>query len=586
MAVCAVVLGWLAFRVERGAAQDVVRLVVSLPRDQQLAIANEASLAIAPDGRRVVYAAASPPGSRPRLFLRDLKRFEAQPIAGTEGAIGPFFSPDGRWLGYFLEGKLYRISVEGGTPIEVCHVGQVVPGACWTEDDTILYTDSPDSGLLRVPASGGTPQRLTIPAAAEGEIGHGWPSPLPDGRSIVFTVTSDEGATVAVLSLDSGEWRLLEPGLGGARYAPSGHLIFARHEGLMAVPFDPVTLRTQGTPVVVHDDVYTIPALTGFGMSAFDVSRSGALVYLPGGSAAGENRLVWVDRDGRSRPASGDPGLYEWPRLSPDGKRLAVNDAEYDGTGTIWILDLERDARSKLTRTDNNLLPAWTPDGKRLAFGSLQRGSDVVNVFWKAADASDEKTRLLESLHPRFPRSFSPDGRWLAIVEWNPDTMRDVWMLDLQGSGEARPFVDTPADEHSPYFSPDGRWLAYVSDESGRCEVYVESYPRGRGRWIISAGGGKEPVWSADGGELFYRNVDAMMAVSIESEPAFRASAPRVLFERPMKSGVYDTVSYDVAIDGSEFLMIERNLELAPQQIHVVLHWDRELRRRLPAGRD
>jgi Tol biopolymer transport system component len=210
----------------------------------------------------------------------------------------------------------------------------------------------------------------------------------------------------------------------------------------------------------------------------------------------------------------------------------------------------------------------------------------VVNVFWKAADASDETTRLLESVHPRFPRSFSPDGRWLAIVEWNPESMRDLWILDLHGSGEALPFVSTPSDEHSPYFSPDGRWLAYVSDESGRCEVYVESYPRREGRWIISAGGGKEPVWSTDGSELFYRNVDAMMVVSIESEPAFSASAPRVLFERKMKSGVYDTVSYDVAVDGSEFLMIERNLELAPDRINVVLHWDQELRRNLSTSRD
>jgi Tol biopolymer transport system component len=164
--------------------------------------------------------------------------------------------------------------------------------------------------------------------------------------------------------------------------------------------------------------------------------------------------------------------------------------------------------------------------------------------------------------------------------------MRDLWMLDLHDSGEALPFVNTPSDEHSPYFSPDGRWLAYVSDESGRCEVYVESYPRREGRWIISAGGGKEPVWSTDGSELFYRNVDAMMVVSIESEPAFSASAPRVLFERKMKSGVYDTVSYDVAVDGSEFLMIERNLELAPDRINVVLHWDQELRRNLSTSRD
>jgi len=250
------------------------------------------------------------------------------------------------------------------------------------------------------------------------------------------------------------------------------------------------------------------------------------------------------------------------------------------------VLDIERDARSRLTRDGSNILPTWTPDGARIAFGSARSGSGVVNLFWKSADGGGDASLLLKSSAPRFPQSWSPDGRLLALTEWPPDAMRDVWILNLDCAGEANPIVHTPADEHSPMFSPDGRWLAYVSDESGRNEVYVVSYPRGEGRWIISAGGGSEPVWSPDGRELFYRHGNAMMAVPVQSQPTFSAGAPKALFESDLKMGVYDSLSYDVAADGREFLMIERRLELAPNQLNVVLDWDRELQRKVPVGPD
>jgi serine/threonine-protein kinase len=586
MAACAAVLGWMAWQPAPAPPRGPARLAVSLPRDHQLAIADAASLAISPDGSRVVYGASSPPGSRPRLYLRELDRFEAVPVPGTEGAIGPFFSPDGRWLGYFAEGKLFKIAVEGGTPLEICHVGQVVPGAGWSPDDTIIFATSPDSGLFRVPSAGGTPEPLTTPASADGEQGHAWPQLLPDGESLLFTVSTVKGSSIAVLSLRTGQWRTLEKGMGGARYLPSGHLIFARFEGLVAVPFDPVEGRTAGEPVVVLDDVYTIPALRGVGMAAFAVSDTGVLVYMPGGAEAGENSLVWVDRDGRSRAVSREAGGYEWPRLSPDGKKLAVTNRTTDGSTDIWVLDIERDTRSRLTLTGNNILPAWSPDGRRIAFASTRGGSSVVNLFWKAADGSGEASRLVESPHPRFPLSWSPDGQLLAITEWNPDSMRDIWILDLNGSEESRPIINTQYDEYSPMFSPDGRWLAYVSDESDRNEIYVEPYPRGQGRWLVSAGGGTEPVWSSDGRELFYRNAGRMMVVPVRLQPEFGVGAPRVLFERALKRGLYDSLSYDVTADGRRFLMIERKMDLAPNQLNVVLDWAHELRDRVAVSTD
>jgi Tol biopolymer transport system component len=342
-------------------------------------------------------------------------------------------------------------------------------------------------------------------------------------------------------------------------------------------------MRTVGAPVVLQNDVYIVPGVKGFGVAAFTVSDTGILAFLPGGALAGMNRLVWVDRDGRSRPATEEPGIYEWPRLSPDGSKLAVNNRSADGQIGIWVIDLERDARSRLTlEGTGSITPTWTPDGSRIVFASSRAGSGFPSIFSRSVDGSGEAQRLLGGEHPRFPRSWSPDGRLLVFTEWNPETMRDVWLLPLDDSGEPVPIINTRFDEHSPILSPDGRWLAYVSDESGRNEVYVQSHPAGSGRWIISAGGGNEPVWSADGRTLFYRIEDAMMEVPIKTAPSFKAGRPRVVFRRALKEGIYESLSYDVSADGQRFLMIERDLEAAPNQINVVLDWGEELRRRVP----
>jgi len=344
--VSAAVVGWMARQPASPTAHSPTRLVVSLPQYHQLAVSADLSLAISPDGTTLIYGASSPPGSSPRLFLRKLDRFEAVPIPGTARAVGPFFSPDSRWLGYFADGKLFKISIEGGTPLEICHVGQVVPGACWEPDGSIYFTAGPNHGLYRVSAGGGTPELLTSPDFSQGETGHGWPQLLPNGDSVLFTISSTKGTHIAVLTLQTGEWRTIGKGMGGARYLSSGHLLFARSEGLAAVAFDHVKLETSGAPVVVLEDVYMIPGLLGFGMAAFSVADTGLLVYLQGGAAAGESRLVWVDRDGRTRPMTSEAGGYEWPRLSPDGKRVAVTDRTMAGQIDIWIIDIERDVRA------------------------------------------------------------------------------------------------------------------------------------------------------------------------------------------------------------------------------------------------
>jgi Tol biopolymer transport system component len=282
-----------------------------------------------------------------------------------------------------------------------------------------------------------------------------------------------------------------------------------------------------------------------------------------------------------------DHGYYNYkPVLSPDGRKVAVTNRTVEGEVAIWVLDLEREARSRLTLEGNGILPLWTPDGTQIVFSSERHDSGAVQIYRKAADGTGPAARLLGGDHSRFPSSWTPNGKQLAFTEWHPENMRDIWVLNLEDEEKASAVRDTRFDEHSPIFSPDGRWMAYVSDESGRYEVYVQSHPPGRGRWLVSAGGGTEPVWSADGRELFYRNADAMMAVPISAGADFSAGKPATLFERSLKRGIYDSLSYDVTADGQSFLMIERDLVAAPTQLNVVLDWQEDLQRKVPVGRD
>jgi Tol biopolymer transport system component len=580
--VCAAVVGWMARNPAPPSRPPPSHLVVSLPDQHRLAIALDFSLAISPDGTALVYGASSSPGSPHCLYMRSLDRFEAAPIPGTEGAIGPFFSPDSRMLGYIADAKLYTIAVKGGTPIEICQLGQAIPGACWGPDGWIYFVQSLGRGLSRVRAGGGIPEILTTPNAAGGETGHGWPQLLPDGKHLLFTISSVGGSQIAVLSLQTGQWHAIEKGIGAARYLPSGHLLFARREGLAAVAFDLEKLEVTGAPVVVLEGVYMMPAMYGIGLAAYSVADNGRLVYLAGGTAASQNRLVWVDRDGQITSLSSKPSAYEWPRISPDGGRVVVTARTADGKLDVWALDIERQAWTKLTFNGSSILPCWTPDGNEIVFGSPKANTSVIAIYRTAADGSGQPQRILDGANPRFPIAWSPDGRHLAFVEWHPQNMRDIWIYSEAGHPQTESIVATPFDEFAPKFSPDGRWLAYVSNESGRYEVYVRPYPEGHGRWLVSVGGGTEPLWSPSGHALFYRNSDEMMEVSVRTEPTFSVEPPTVVFTKAFKAGIYSTLSYDITADCQRFLMIERNLEMIPNELNVVLGWGEELRRKVP----
>jgi len=552
------------------AERPVVRLAIPLPPPETVDD-REPAVAISPDGKQLAYVAAR--AGRSRIYLRTVDRLEAQPIPGTEGGHVPFFSPDGLWLGFFVESerKRKKVLLSGGSPLTISD-GVFGRGASWSSDGTIVCTRDGTSGLDRVSAEGGTPEALTTLDARRHESSHRFPEVLPGGQAVVFTVRTDEtqpwdDARIEAVSLKTRERSLLITGGTNARYA-GGQLIYARAGALWAAPFDPVQLKVAGPSVLVLEGV----ASSGYGSADFSVSRDGSLVYVPGKLRGTDRKLVQVNRAGKTRPLTDSRRAFSTLSLSPDGRRLALTiEAAND---QIWVYDLERSTLLPQTLRWNNGGAIWTPDGSRLTFSST-RGT-ASNLFWQPADGSGPAERLTTSANWEEAQAWSPDGK--ALVFLDNDNTHVIWILQVDGDRKPRPFLHVPFLQDHARLSPNGRWLAYVSDESGREEVYVVPFPGSGGRWPISTDGGSEPVWARSGRELFYRSGDRMMAVAVTTDATFGASKPRLLFEAEAPTDTAQT--YDVTPDG-EFVMIEPgDSDRPPTQINVVLNWLQELEAR------
>jgi serine/threonine-protein kinase len=556
----------------------LVRLTMALPEDEQLAgLENMSPVAVSPDGSDIVYVAGR--DGIQRLFLRTLDSLEARPISGTEGGEGPFFSPDGQWLGFFAGGYLKKISIAGGRPTVLAPVS-VSRGGSWGSDGQIIFSQLlGDKGLERVSASGGEPDLLTTPDSDKGEGPHRFPQHLPGGEAILFTVGTGgswDDALIVAQQLDTGERKVLIEGGSDARYVRTGHLVYVRAGALMAAPFDPDQLEVTGPPIAVVEGVMPSTQITG---AAFvGLSQLGWLVYVPGTARATERKLIWVDRQGQEQPLPVPPQPYVVPSLSPDGQQVAV-EIDEGNQQDVWVYDFTREALTRLTFEGNNQNPVWTPDGKKVTFGSNRMGPR--NLFWKSADGSGATERLTTSEQAQWRTSWSPDGQFLVFDATSSDTRDDIWVMSLDGEREPQLFLQTEFNERYPTFSPDGRWLAYQSDESGRNEVYVRPFPKAEeGKWQISTEGGEGQVWARNGRELFYRTDSKIMAVDIETQPNFTPSKPRLLFEKPR---LVDRPDFDVTANGQRFLMVQAGEHQAEaNQITVVLNWFEELERLAP----
>jgi len=561
--------------------QPVGRYVITVPATQGLDVLNGSSshiLAISPDGKYIAYRAIQ--NGAEGLYLRSSDNLEPRLVSSPEDAsvAAPFFSPDGHWLGYVSsEGKIKKVSVDGGQPIVVCVVDtRDTDGVTWGSRGNIIFGRYAD-GLWQVSESGGTPKQLTSPTS--GPLNQFWPTFLPGSNAVLFTADNGTSPQIAVLSLDTGKVRNL---IGGTdpTYSPSGHLLFTQAGALMAVPFDLQRLEIAGNPVPVVDGLLVHGSSNSISSSTdYSLSSNGTLVYVLGSSRNAPVHLEWVTRDGVELPLPVTPHVYVLPKISPDGKRIAIGITEKDAQ--VYIYDIARDTLNRFTfQGSNNLGALWTPDGKRIAYISNSTGPR--NIFWQFADGTGGLDRLNTSPQLSIPGSWSPDGKVLAYSIIDPHLGYDIWTM-TPSDHKTQIFLQTKSNESAPQFSPDGRWLAYSSDESGHNEIYVVPYPGPGGKWQISSDGGREPLWNRNGRELFFRNGNKMMAAPIDTQVGFSAGTPKMLFQGQYVTLANSTPNYDVTADGQKFLMLKTTAP--PAQINVVVNWFEELKQKVPTGK-
>jgi Tol biopolymer transport system component len=554
-------LGAIRLR-EPFAPKPVVRFTITAPAGS---VATGAPV-ISPDGRRIVFVATAQNRSV-ALWVRALDSVTAQPLAGTEGAFGPFWSPDSRSIGFFTGSALKKIDVAGGPAVTVCDAPTGF-GGTWSSGGTILFAPEASSGLRRVSAAGG-PSTAVTSVTESAEVSHRWPQFLPDGNHFLYlsTVTPGLSNGIFLSSLDSPNTRrLLLTTDSRASYAAPGVVLFVRGTALMRQPFDTVRLELTGDAVPVADTVGVIPG----GDASFSAADNEILVY--GGAAAQLiRRLVWVDRRGGVTPLNLPPGRYSDPSLSPDGRFVAFTISDPTGDH-IWVYDIERGTLGKRTFEGANGFPIWTRDGRYLVFSRAGRAALGTLVRVPADGSGRPEPLVTDALHPgaKVATSWSSDGRLLAFQNGQDIVVRDA-------DGKMHDAVATTAYEREGRFAPDSRWMAYRSNETGRDEVYVQSYPPGKGKWQISNDGGAQPVWGPDGRELFYKNGNRMMVVNVEAGDTFTAGTPRVLFEMPFaERQTGDPSRFTVSPDAKRFLVtttVGSAEAPASPPFQVVINW-------------
>jgi serine/threonine-protein kinase len=594
---------WAAAALNTDPPRPVTVSMINLAPSQEFTSMGRHVLALSADGTRVVYAAGQ------RLYMRSLDSLTATPVPGsgvpeaTPNALGgtgggaeagrsPFFSPDGEWIGFWHDEQLKRVAVAGGAPVVICRADNPL-GVSWSEDGTIWFGQGAD-GVWRVSSAGGNPTQVVT--LKEGEQAH-HPQLLPDGDTLMFTLAQGnfwDSAVIVAHSLTTGQRTVLLRGGTDARYLPTGHLVYVSQRTLLAVPFDLQSLKISGAPVAVAEDVAQ-SANNVTGAAQFAVSRDGTLLYVPSAAMSPTNRprdIVWIDRNGRQERVNVPARPYIYPRLSPDGSRVAVEVRNEDGVSSeIWVVHPAGSLRRLTPEGVFSRAPLWL-DARRLVFNSTPTGANTGELVTRAIDGSTATERLTpgQAEPAKWPTGVSPDRSKLVFTQ---DThgiaTRDVLMVALTGDRRVVPLVQTPAAESNGVVSPDGRWLAFESNASGSFEVYVRPFSDpAAAEWQISSGGGIQPLWSVDGRELFYLKPSSATLVSV---PVERATTWRTGSARDILNGIYlgggGFRSYDVSNDGNRFLVLKEQdragaSDGAARGIVVVQNWFTELNRRVP----
>jgi eukaryotic-like serine/threonine-protein kinase len=577
LALAAAVGWWRAMKPAPTAPTPVTGFAVTLPQGQRIPFDDLPVVDISRDGSELVYVGDTE-GHR-LLYLRSRDRIEPRPVAGSDGAYSPFFSPDGQWIGFFAEGKLRKIPAAGGVAIALADAPNN-RGGVWLDDGTIVFAPHFTSGLQRVSSGGGQVETLTTPDPKKGERSHRWPSFLPGGSAVLFTIGLLTGpgnyddARIAVWEPATRQTRIVFEGGSMGRFAPPNHLLFWRAGTFLASTFDVQSRRIEGEPVVLTEKMASDPSS---GVAYAAVSAGGTLAYVPGnGGAADERRLFLTDRSGKPRPLPVPPRSYHYPRFSPDGKRLAFSIGPGHGNSDdVWTCEIATGALARLTFGDGNgnYCPVWSPDGKQVAFSSDRAHQ---GTFFKNADGSGEETPLHPEARPQLPQDWSRDGSRLAIINGFPNS--DILTVSLSDRRER--LIKQMAG--GAVFSPDGRWIAYATlvSAGNPPQIVVEPADGSGGRVQITSDVGSFPVWTDR--ELIFLSRRKVVAVETQTQPTFRAGPAQTLFEFPYDPGSLPLREFDVTRDGQTFVFVGSDSGTPLSSVDVIVGWSSALARQLP----
>jgi len=575
------------------------RVNADLGADVSMVNAFGANAVLSPDGRALAVVAQRTPGEPQQIYIRRLDQLQAAPLAGTERAVNPFFSPDGQWIAFFSQGKLKKIAVTGGAVVTLCDAPNP-RGGSWGDDGMIVFQPSSESStvLSRVSSAGGQPEKLF--QLVKDEVLQRWPQVLPGSKAVLFTsatsqVAGFDAADIVVQRVPNGERKIVQRGGYYGRYLASGHLVYMHQGTLFAAPFSLDRIEVTGPSVPAIEAIATE---VNNGGTQFAASDTGTVVYLPGRALSTSAPIEWLDHAGKTSPLRAASSDWSNPAFSPDGRQIAVDIS--DGTQSdVWTYDWARDTLTRLTfDTADDQRPVWSPDGKRIVFASRRGNKGNFNLYWQRADGTGDVQRLTESDNNQAASSFHPGGKFIAFFETAPGRAADLMILPLEGSestgwkpGQPTVFLNALYTEGAGMFSPDGRWIAYLSNESGRNELFVRPFPGPGGKWQVSTAGGDDPAWSRTSRELFYASPGdrRIMRVPYTVEgDSFRADKPDIWSPTPFAARPRSpSRDFDLHPDGQRFAVAPGAVDGITRQdkLVFVFNYFDELRRIAPPGK-
>ncbi len=562
---------WLFFRMPT-TENIVTKFTLDIGTEKILDLTAYPALAISSDGSKIIFKANN------KFYLRPMNALEPTAIPGTENGSSPFFSPDNRRIGFFRNGKMETMVLSGGTSLSLADVPDN-RGGTWNNSGTIVYVPNALSGLHSISENGGIVKKITSPDGAKNERTHRWPTFLPDGVHVIFTVgvlaSPDyyENASIDIVNIETGERKTVLNGASTAKYITSGHLLFSRSGILYIVPFDADKLEVTGQPLPVIEGVYSSVTT---GITNYVVSDNGTLVYLPG-STEGEGRtIVKIGLTGEVAVLDSAAHPFIEPSVSPDNKKIAIVIREGEDFN-IWIFDIAKKSLSKLTFGGINRTPRWSPDGKNIAFMKRTK-SGKTGIVIKPSDGNGDEKEIYTGPGRLYVNEWSRDGKFLIIDHLTEQSQSDLLIIPLTGEKVPWKYLNSSFDEYEASLSPNGKWISYLCDESGSYQIYVRSFPNKEGKWQISTDVAEEPRWSPDGTMLYYRKNSQMMAVQVSTASTFSSGTPKVLINNFPAMNVDSGISYEISSDGKYIFTTQPVSGVSYKNISVVLHWTKEIK--------